>query len=642
MLRLGESIRRCGIVLLLLLSLCPLQKAHAVIGTLDNVPAATLLYPYFEVDLSNVNGKTTVVGVHNTSATAILARVTMWSNAGIPIYNFNIYLTGYDTQSFDMRAVLNGNLPQTASAGQDPTDVISPKGSLSQDINFASCNGNLPYPTVNAAFVADLQKMLTGQASTTEFPGQCVGTNAGDNIARGYLTIDTVNSCSTTGIPAGAGGDAPTLATYFNGTSYRMTSQNVLLGDYMLINPAQHVLTMNNAASIEASPGIGNGSGAGSYPSPGSPQTTTAGYYTFYGRFVGWSAADNREVLPSEWAVEGDTGNSSIIAWRDPKVVVNSFSCATGKPNYAPLGQTGIRFFDRASIYTPIPATPTVANPTPPPLPNFAPVATQVVPLNNVTMLLPSSKMGLLDMDLNFSGAGAVPPIAPNSAQSLVVVLNANKNVANLSSGVVAVPLNRPPPTTSPALALTINPNGQLADGSAQDVANVKLVDSSGNTPISGATVNISAFGPTLSSNTCTTDGSGQCSVNLTSTNAGSYSVGATALGATALPQTAIFNALPPSAAKSTLAIITDNQKANGSAQDIAQVTLEDANGSFENAVVVTFSAVGPVTLVNNTCTTDANGKCTIGIKTTTPGSYAISVTAPVAIGPVNATFVAP
>ena len=51
MLRLGESIRRCGIALLLLLSLCPLQRAHAVIGTMDAVPAATLLYPYFEVDL---------------------------------------------------------------------------------------------------------------------------------------------------------------------------------------------------------------------------------------------------------------------------------------------------------------------------------------------------------------------------------------------------------------------------------------------------------------------------------------------------------------------------------------------------------------------------------------------------------------
>lgn len=108
---------------------------------MDAVPAATLLYPYFEVDLANANGKNTIAGMHSTAATAVLGRVTIWSNTGLPIYNFNIYLTGYDAISFDMRSVLNGSLPQTASAGQDPTDVLSPKGSMSQDINFASLLG---------------------------------------------------------------------------------------------------------------------------------------------------------------------------------------------------------------------------------------------------------------------------------------------------------------------------------------------------------------------------------------------------------------------------------------------------------------------------------------------------------------------
>jgi len=639
MLRLCESIRRCGIALLLLLSLCPIHKAHAVIGTLDSVPAATLLYPYFEVDLSNANGKTTVIGLHNTSATAILGRVTIWSNAGLPIYNFNIYLTGYDSQSFDMRAVLNGSLPQTASAGQDPTDVISPKGIKSQDINYASCTGQLPYGAVSPSFVADLQAMLTGKPSTSEFPGQCVGTNAGDNIARGYLTIDTVNSCTGSGIPT-----AIPLAQYFD-ANFFMTSQNVLLGDYMLINPAQHVLIMNNAASIEASPGVGNNSGTGTYPQPGSPQTTTAGNYTFYGRFVNWTAADRRESLPTEWAVEGDTGSGSVIAWRDPKVsTANAFSCAAGKPAYAPLGQTGIRFFDRAGIYTQIPASPTVINPTPPPLPNFAPVATQIVPMNSVTMLLPASKMGLLDMDLNTTvpAAGSNPPVDPTASQSLVVVLTPNENLANLSTGVIAVPLKRTQPLTAPAVTLTINPNGQLADGTSTDVATATVVDTGGSGPMVGVTVNLSVpFGPVnLSASSCTTDGSGQCSVNITSTTAGSYAVNANALGASAIPQNAVFNALAPDATKSTLAIITNNQSANGTAQDVAQVTLEDTNGSFENAVTVTFSAVAPAVLVNTTCTTNASGQCTVGIVTTTPGSYAISVTAPVAVGPQNATFV--
>jgi hypothetical protein len=634
MLRLGESIRRCGIALLLLLSLCPLQSAHAVIGTLDNVPAATLLYPYFEVDLSNATGKTTVIGVHNTSATAILVRATIWSNTGVPLYDFNIYLTGYDSQSFDMRDILvNGVLPQTASAGQDPTDTISPHGPLSQDINFASCTGQLPYSTpIVPAFRTELQNMLTGKASVTEFPGQCVGTNAGDNIARGYLTMDTVNSCTSTFIPTSI-----PLSTYFDGNIF-MTEQNVLLGDYMLINQAQHVLTMNNAAAIEAD--------------NNNPQTTTSGLYTFYGRFVNWTATDRRESLPTEWNVSGDTGSSSMIAWRDPKVSnPGPFSCATGKPNWAPLGQggtcsfqssQGLCFFDRAGIYTPIPTAPTASNPSPPPLPNFAPVATQVVPLNNTAMLLPPVKMGLLDINLNttVAAAGPVPPVDPTSQQSLIVLLNTNENLASLSSGLVATPIRRTGPNTMPALSLSINPNGQLADGTAQDVATVTLVDASNGNPIASTSVNISvAFGPTLSANSCMTDGTGQCSVNITSNSAGSYAVGASALGASAISQNAVFNALAPDATKSKLAIITDNQKADGNAQDVAQVTLEDMNGTFENAVLVTFSAVGPVNFVSNTCTTNAAGQCTVGIRTTTPGSYAISVTAPVAVGPQNATF---
>src|SRR5579864_4550250 len=117
-------------------------QAGAVICTVDAVPSATLLLPYFEVDLNNPNGLTTLFSVNNASATAILVHVVMWSDLSVPVLDFNIYLTGYDVQSVNLRDIIvNGNMPQTASAGQDPGDTISPKGSFSQDINFASCNG---------------------------------------------------------------------------------------------------------------------------------------------------------------------------------------------------------------------------------------------------------------------------------------------------------------------------------------------------------------------------------------------------------------------------------------------------------------------------------------------------------------------
>src|SRR5215203_2248167 len=97
-------------------------QAFAVIGTIDDVPAATLLLPYFEVDLANQNGVNTLFSINNASATAVLAHVTVWSDQSVPVLDFDVYLTGYDVQTLSLREVLqNGNLPTTASAGQDPS-----------------------------------------------------------------------------------------------------------------------------------------------------------------------------------------------------------------------------------------------------------------------------------------------------------------------------------------------------------------------------------------------------------------------------------------------------------------------------------------------------------------------------------------
>lgn len=76
----------------------------------------TLLIPYFEVDLANPNGRDTLITVQNASATALLAHTVVWSDEGVASAIFDIYLTGYDIQAFSMRDVLNGALPETASA----------------------------------------------------------------------------------------------------------------------------------------------------------------------------------------------------------------------------------------------------------------------------------------------------------------------------------------------------------------------------------------------------------------------------------------------------------------------------------------------------------------------------------------------
>ena len=102
-------------VCLLLLGLMAMGgQAFAVVGANDNVPAATLLLPYFEVDLDNADGITTLFSVNNASAAPALAHVTIWTDLSVPILDFDVYLTGYDVQSFNLRDILvDGTLPVT-------------------------------------------------------------------------------------------------------------------------------------------------------------------------------------------------------------------------------------------------------------------------------------------------------------------------------------------------------------------------------------------------------------------------------------------------------------------------------------------------------------------------------------------------
>ena len=70
----------CLTVLALLASAAPV---FADACSLENLPAATLLLPYFEVDLDNPAGLTTLFSINNASATAALANVVVWTDLGV-------------------------------------------------------------------------------------------------------------------------------------------------------------------------------------------------------------------------------------------------------------------------------------------------------------------------------------------------------------------------------------------------------------------------------------------------------------------------------------------------------------------------------------------------------------------------------
>lgn len=113
---------------LVLLMLGWAMPARAVIGTIDEVPTATLLLPYFEVDLNDPNGLNTPSSINNGSAAWAPSHAIIWSNLSVCILDFNVYLTGYDVQAIDLRDIIvNGNLSHLASASQDTNDTISPR-----------------------------------------------------------------------------------------------------------------------------------------------------------------------------------------------------------------------------------------------------------------------------------------------------------------------------------------------------------------------------------------------------------------------------------------------------------------------------------------------------------------------------------
>ncbi len=323
--------------------------ARAEIGTIDEVPAATLLVPYFEVDLDNPNGITTLFSVNNASATAVVAHVTLWTDQSIPTLDFDLYLTGYDVQTLNVRDIFNGNLPRTADAGSDPGDTISHKGSLSQDINFPGSTGPCanPYPAtgaLTATLIDHVRKSHTGQSSALY--GGCSGAHYGDNIARGYMTVDAVVACNLS-FPSDAG--------YFTTLA---SNQNVLWGDVVYVNPDENFVSGNTIVHIEACTGLAAPAYAGAAGSGAGlcPFSFAAGDYTFYGRYNSVAGQDQREPLATTFAtryINGGnfTGGTDLIVWRDSKTrpvgANGTHSCAT-VPSWFPLNQTDVVAFDEA------------------------------------------------------------------------------------------------------------------------------------------------------------------------------------------------------------------------------------------------------------------------------------------------------
>lgn len=400
----GGRTRAYALMVLAFLGLATgIQPARAAIGAADAVAASTLLFPYFEVDLASPNGTDTLLSWHNASATAILSHVTVWTDLGYPVLTFNTYLTGFDVVSLDLRdALVNGRLPVTASAGQDYSDSISPKGDYSQDINFASCYGQFPYPAqaLTPSYASDLRSVLSG-GPAVYLGNQCAAFDHGDSVARGYVTVDTVNNCTQL---------APPDFGYLN---FDVTAQNTLAGEYFLVDKNNALMHQGGAVPIEAS--------------YNDPVTNTPGMYTFYGRLTSWDAGDRRESLPTTWAIDTTAARTDAVVWRDPKVQITPFTCGAAYPAVFPLGQESALLFDNEE-------RPQAMSSSAP-----FPLAAQ-----RVTLETPSSgKSAWAYLGLSYSSfaVGPNPPTDPNADQAYVTVLQYPESGAT-STGATAISLD--------------------------------------------------------------------------------------------------------------------------------------------------------------------------------------------------------
>lgn len=298
------------------LPLAAAAPAAAELCTLDQVPAATLLLPYFEVDVEDPGGVTTLFEVVNAVPRPVLARVTLWTDLAVPTYAFDVHLTGYDLQAFNLRDLFAGLPPTTGSEA-------SPRGRFSRPAApFPGCDGTIE-PAVP---VEHLRAAHSGFGSEL-FGGQCAGLRHDDGRVRGYVTVDVVGECGSGLFPSDAG--------YFgseDGADGVALHENVLFGDYYRVDPGGNFAHAESLVRIESD-----------------PAAFGEGDRTFYGRYVGGTGLDGREPLPSAWGVRtlngGPFADLQLVLWREVPGLPVPFPCGA-LPDWYPLRLEQILVFD--------------------------------------------------------------------------------------------------------------------------------------------------------------------------------------------------------------------------------------------------------------------------------------------------------
>ena len=286
-LRTKHLVAIAGIACLLVMG----NQAFATEDAIDVVPAATLLLPYFEVDLVNANGVTTLFSVNNASAAPQLAHVTLWTDMSRPTLDFTIYLTGYDVQTVQPRAALPHRWTAAARGSQAHecrgrfNGIDENAGAFSTVDRSArrhhqhgekaalsrcrlSCQPGSSSTSSGRFIPVDRSRRASKTPTCAAAPSAVAsGSNplgTQDNIARGYITVDVVNYCDQL-VPSD-------IAYYTSNVRSADPEGNVIWGDFFLVNPQENFAQGETLVHIETYEDSCSNEVAGSV-------------YTFYGRY---------------------------------------------------------------------------------------------------------------------------------------------------------------------------------------------------------------------------------------------------------------------------------------------------------------------------------------------------------------------
>lgn len=300
-------------------------------------PAATLLLPYFEVDVSGTTGQTTLFTVTNVVRYPQIAHVTLWTDYGYPVMTFNEYLTGYDVQAINLADVLIRGIVAPPSG---TTSATTP-GQLSEGTN-PNLRSPLDCGTNPGSFPASLIAAIrTALTKGTFSINGCTEIGSTHTNAIGYATVDLVASCTSR---------APSDPLYY---STDLLFDNVLIGDYQQIGPHP---AGQPASSFDAGGNpmvhlraVPEGGGAGS-------NVGTALPYTFYDRYTPAARRtfDRRQPLPSTYAtrfIQGGTTafSTNLNIWRE---AFGAGSCADAKASAEMTVAEIVRFDEHENPFT--------------------------------------------------------------------------------------------------------------------------------------------------------------------------------------------------------------------------------------------------------------------------------------------------